>query len=162
MAHIAQRAGATMVRTAFLHRLFVGATGVGALFCATSAAGQSSNCYTTGYGQQQHLWCNTTPAPDNQGAQQLQNSESGFANSLVYFIEAQRARVAEKRAQAAQNAGDAQAVATVQGMIAAFQAQPGHERFAELRPVMGDIIRAGRATNLQDAYTLAAAEHPAP
>jgi len=44
------------------------------------AAAQQTNCITTGYGQQAHIWCNTTPAP--QPDYQLQQSEAQFGSAL--------------------------------------------------------------------------------
>lgn len=145
-----------------------GAIALFALAIAQSATAQTTNCMTTGYGSMQHMWCNTTPAPDyGTNAQALQQSQTNFANSLAVAAEAIRERRAEEaltQQQAAQAAAQLQQAqneqAQMQQQVAAFESAPGHERFDQMRPYMAEMIRSGRANNLQDAYTLAVAEHP--
>lgn len=126
-----------------------GAIVVAASLIAFPAVAQQTNCFTTGYGDQQTLQCNTIPAPDNSSAQALQQSEANFANSLVNLA----ARIQARRAEKAE-------LAAYEQEVEAFAASPDHPRFAELAPDIEKLIRSGRASNLQDAYTLAVADHP--
>ena len=121
---------------------------------ATPAIAQHTNCMVTGYGTQQHVWCNSTPPPDNSSGQYLQQSEGRFGGALGRTIATWRARSAQEQAEREQAADNLR-------QINAFEAEPGHPRFAELRPYMAQLLSAGRVNTLQDAYDLASAQHPA-
>lgn len=122
-----------------------------ALLPASAIAQIATNCIVTGYGQQQHLWCNSTsPPPADPGYSQ---GASNFGAALGYAIQQAAAR---RQAQADVTAQwDA-----IQAQVQAFAADPRYPRFQELRGYMGEIMGAGRARTLPDAYAIAAAEHP--
>ena len=85
-----------------MKRLALMAAGLALLSGAARA--QSTNCYTTGYPPNQHLWCNTTPAPDSAAQQQFQQSEAQFGTAAGGALGRIAARIGEKQ-QERQDAG---------------------------------------------------------
>lgn len=130
---------------------------------ATGAQAQTTNCLHIG----NTLSCTTTPAP--QPSPELQQGYNNLAAGIIALGIAARERreaVEEAREESRAAAANEAAAAAAQkqdyyNQVAAFAMDPAHPYFGLVRATMSDLIRAGTASTIQQAYDMAIAHDPA-
>lgn len=94
-----------------------------------------------------------------QSGEQSQSQEYQALNQRLQRFEQQQQNQYQQAEQARMRAEKEQNV-SVNGQIEAFAADPDHEHFETLRPMMAGLLQSGSAKDLQEAYDMALKSHP--
>jgi hypothetical protein len=98
-----------------------------------------------------------------QGIQQIAGEkvweQQNPADPHVRRLEQELAQLKQERQQEKQSV-QSQENSAIEAAIAEFAADPDHEHFQILMPLMGQLIGNGHAKNMDDAYEMALRQHP--